>query len=70
VSDGATVLCTNKGDVVAFHGYTSKKIGAKQHGIEKIEVSPHLTSFISLLFIADQFNILNVNKILYIVKYI
>jgi len=39
VSDGATVLCTNKGDVIALHSYNSKKIGIKQHGIEKVEVT-------------------------------
>lgn len=39
VSDGATVLCTNKGDVIALHAYNSKKIGAKQHGIQKVEVT-------------------------------
>jgi len=37
-SDGATVVYTNKGDVVALYGYTNKKLGIRQQNIEKIQV--------------------------------
>jgi hypothetical protein len=37
VSDGATVLLTGKGEVIALHQYAVKKLGARQHGIEKIQ---------------------------------
>ena len=36
-SDGATVVYTNKGDVLALYGYTTRKLGIRQHGIEKIQ---------------------------------
>jgi hypothetical protein len=42
VSDGATVVLTGKGEVVALHQYTVKKLGARQHGIEKIQVCPYI----------------------------
>lgn len=38
VSDGATVLLTGKGEVMALHQYAVKKLGARQHGIQKIQV--------------------------------
>jgi len=38
VSDGATVVCTSKGDVVALYGYTTRKLGLRQHGIQQIQV--------------------------------
>ena len=39
VSDGATVVLTGKGEVMALHQYSVKKLGARQHGVEKIQVS-------------------------------
>jgi hypothetical protein len=40
VSDGATVVLTGKGDVMALHQYAVKKLGARQHGIQKIQARP------------------------------
>ena len=39
MSDGATVVLTGKGEVMALHQYSVKKLGARQHGVEKIQVS-------------------------------
>ena len=38
MSDGATVVCTSKGDVLALYEYTTKKIGLRQQNIQKIQV--------------------------------
>ena len=38
MSDGATVVCTSKGDVLALYEYTTKKIGLRQQNILKIQV--------------------------------
>ena len=46
MSDGATVVCTSKGDVVALSGYTTKKLGLKQHGIQQIEVAKNICFYI------------------------
>jgi hypothetical protein len=40
VSDGATVVLTGKVDVMALHQYAVKKLGARQHGIQKIQARP------------------------------
>ncbi len=40
MSDGATVVLTGKGDVMALHQYAVKKLGARQHGIQKIQARP------------------------------
>ena len=45
VSDGATVVCTTKGDVLALYGYTTKKIGLRQPNIQKIQVKNHMFNF-------------------------
>eukprot|EP00090_Calanus_glacialis_P008375 TRINITY_DN16703_c0_g1_i1.p1 TRINITY_DN16703_c0_g1~~TRINITY_DN16703_c0_g1_i1.p1 ORF type:complete len:1265 (-),score=475.87 TRINITY_DN16703_c0_g1_i1:242-4036(-) len=39
VSDGASVVLTAKGDVVALYEYGSKKLGQRQHNIAKLAVS-------------------------------
>ena len=38
VSDGATIVYTNKGDVMALYGYTTKKLGIRQYDVKKIQV--------------------------------
>lgn len=38
VSDGASVVLTGKGDVVALYEYTSKKLGQRQHNIARLVV--------------------------------
>ena len=37
-SDGATVVLTNKGDVVALYEYGSKKLGQRQHNVSQLAV--------------------------------
>jgi len=37
-SDGASVVLTSKGDVLALYEYGSKKLGTRQHGVVKMEV--------------------------------
>jgi len=45
VSDGASVVLTGKGDVVALYEYTSKKLGQRQHNIARLVVcGGHLDS--------------------------
>jgi len=39
VSDGASVVLTAKGDVVALYEYGSKKLGQRQHNIARLAVS-------------------------------
>ena len=39
VSDGASVVLTAKGDVVALYEYGSKKLGSRQHGVTKMLVT-------------------------------
>ena len=39
VSDAATVVLNKKGEVMALHGYTSKKLGQRQHNIVKMSVT-------------------------------
>ena len=39
VSDAATVVLNSKGEVIALHGYTSKKLGQRQHNDVKMCVT-------------------------------
>ena len=39
VSDGATVVLTSKGDVVALYEYGSKKLGQRQHNVLRLAVT-------------------------------
>ena len=40
-SDGAVVVLTGKGDVVALTEYSTRKLGQRQHNVAKLEVSQH-----------------------------
>jgi len=39
VSDGATVVLTSKGDVVALYEFGSKKLGQRQHNVSRVVVT-------------------------------
>ena len=51
-SDGAVVVLTGKGDVVALTEYSTRKLGQRQHNVAQIEVS-HLILAFSLIFVAQ-----------------
>ena len=38
-SDGAVVVVTGRGDVVALTEYSTRKLGQRQHNVEQIEVN-------------------------------
>jgi len=38
-SDGAVVVLTARGDVLALHEYTTRKLGQRQHGVVQVQVS-------------------------------
>ena len=37
-SDGAVVVLTARGDVLALHEYGTKKLGQRQHGVQQLQV--------------------------------
>ena len=51
-SDGAVVVLTGKGDVVALTEYSTRKLGQRQHNVAQLEVL-HLILAFSLIFVAQ-----------------
>ena len=51
-SDGAVVVLTGKGDVVALTEYSTRKLGQRQHNVAQLEVSHPILTF-SLIFFAQ-----------------
>ena len=52
-SDGAVVVLTGKGDVVALTEYSTRKLGQRQHNVAQIEVT-HLILAFSLIVFAQR----------------
>ena len=49
-SDGAVVVLTGKGDVVALTEYSTRKLGQRQHNVAQLEVSHLVLAFELNLF--------------------
>ena len=43
-SDGAVVVLTGRGDVLALCEYGTKKLGQRQHGVQQLQVGPPASS--------------------------
>ena len=53
-SDGAVVVLTGKGDVVALTEYSTRKLGQRQHNVAQLEVSTnHILAFSLIILFAQ-----------------